>query len=107
MADIYIKAGDFSKFDVVIDGFSKMPMSDNKMEDFAQIAISLLKIDNTALVKKAVNAIVHFRNTAPLTPDEKSQFVSIVNDKFLAPLADRKEEAGYKDQADYIRSKIK
>jgi aminopeptidase N len=106
MADIFIKAEEFDKFDIVIDGFDKMPMSENKLEDFAQIAVSLLKIDNTEQVKKAVDAIVRFRNTLPVSPEEKKEISSLINDKFLRPIADRKDAAGLKDQADYIRSKL-
>ncbi len=104
MTTIFIKEGDASKFDMIIEGFDKMPMSDEKVEDFPQFASLLLNIQNTDQFKKGVDALIHFRETIPVS--QRAEIGKLVNDNFLKPIADRKEAAGLKEQADYIRSKI-
>ncbi len=104
MSAIFIKQGDESKFDLVIDGFDKMPMSQEKFEEFPQFAGLLLKMQNTIQFKRAVDALVHFRETIPSA--QRAEIRALINNNFLKPIADRKDAAGLKEQADYIRSKL-
>src|SRR5664279_1389327 len=54
MSTIFIKEGDDTKFDMIIAGFDKMPLSQEKFEEFPEFAALLLKMNNTEQFKKAV-----------------------------------------------------
>jgi aminopeptidase N len=102
---IFIKEGEDSNFNFVIEGFQKMPeLSLEKVETFPQFAALTLKMENTDQFKKAIDAIVKYRDGLPAT--EKADISKLINDNFLKPIGDRKEAAGLKDQAEYVRSKI-
>jgi aminopeptidase N len=99
---IFIKEGIDSNFNYVIDGFRKMPeLSLEKVETFPQFAALTLKMDNTEQFKKAIDAIVRYRDALPAA--EKVDISKLINDNFLKPIGDRKEAAGLKEQAEYVR----
>jgi aminopeptidase N len=104
MSGIFIKAGDETKFDFIIDGYDKMPLSQEKFDEFPQFAALLLKMQNTEQFKKGVDALVRFRESIPAS--QKAELSKLLNDNFLTPIGERKEAAGMKEQADYILSKI-
>jgi aminopeptidase N len=102
---VFIKEGDESNFEFIIDGFSKMPeLSLEKVEAFPQFAALTLKMENTDQFKRAIDAIVKYRDALPAT--EKGEISKLINENFLKPIGDRKEAAGLKEQAEYVRSKI-
>jgi aminopeptidase N len=102
---VFIKEGDESNFEFIIDGFSKMPeLSLEKVEAFPQFAALTLKMGNTDQFKRAIDAIIKYRDALPAT--EKGEISKLINDNFLKPIGDRKEAAGLKEQADYVRSKM-
>jgi aminopeptidase N len=102
---VFIKEGDESNFEFIIDGFSKMPeLSLEKVEAFPQFAALTLKMENTDQFKRAIDAIVKYRDALPAT--EKREISKLINDNFLKPIGDRKESAGLKEQAEYVRSKL-
>jgi len=105
MSSIFIQEGDVSKFDLIIAGFDKMPLSQEKFEKFPEFAALLLKMDNTEQFKKAVDALVHFRESIPSS--QRAEISTLIDNNFLKPIAQRKEAAGHKEQAAYILSKIK
>jgi aminopeptidase N len=104
MMDIFLRNGDSTKYDLVIDGFEKMPMSQSKFDDLPHFAMSLLKMHNDEKVKKGVDAIIKFQESIPVA--QRKELTGVINDNILKPIADRKEADGFKAQADYIRSKI-
>jgi aminopeptidase N len=104
MSAIFIKEGDESKFELVIEGFDKMPMSQEKFNEFPAFATLLLKMNNTEEFKKGVDALVRFRDAIPAS--QREEISKLINNNFLKPIADRKESAGFKEQAAYLRSKI-
>jgi aminopeptidase N len=104
MSLIFMKEADESKFDLVIEGFDKMPMSEEKFKLFPPFAALLLKMNNTEQFERAVDALIKFRSSFP--SDQKEELSKLLNDNFLKPIATRKEAAGLKEQADYLRSKI-
>jgi aminopeptidase N len=104
MSAIFIKEGDESKFNLVIEGFDKMPMSQEKFNEFPAFAALLLKMNNTDEFKKGVDALVHFRDAIPAS--QREEISKMINNNFLKPIADRKESAGFKEQAAYLKSKI-
>ena len=79
-------------------------MSDEKVEESPKFAGMLLKIQNNEQFKKAVDALVRFRNHIP--SEDKAEITKLINDNFLRPIGDQKEAEGLKEQAEYIRSKI-
>jgi aminopeptidase N len=102
---IFIKEGVDSNFDYIIDGFRKMPeLSLEKVETFPQFAVLTLKMEKTDQFKRAIDAIVKYRDAIPTAQQE--QISKLINDNFLKPIADRKEAAGFKEQSEYVRSKL-
>ena len=104
MSGIFIQEGDVSQFDLIINGFDKMPISQEKFEKFPEFAALLLKMDNTAQFEKAVDALVRFRESIPAS--QRAEISTLINNNFFKPIAQRKEAAGQKEQAAYILSKI-
>jgi aminopeptidase N len=104
MTSIFIREGDESKFDLIIAGYDKMPMGQEKFDQFPAFAALLLKMNNTDQFKKGVDALVRFRNSIPA--GQRAELGALINNNFLKPIAQRKEAAGYKEQAAYILSKI-
>ena len=104
MSAIFIKEGDESKFDLVIDGFDKMPMSQEKFNQFPEFAALLLKMQNTDQFEKGVDALVRFRESIPAA--QRAELGALIDNNFLKPIGQRKEAAGMKEQSDYILSKI-
>jgi aminopeptidase N len=104
MSAIFIKEGDESKFDMIIAGFDKTPLSQEKFEEFPEFAALLLKMNNTEQFKKAVDALVRFRESIPA--NQKAEISTLINNNFLKPIGQRKEASGQKEQASYILSKI-
>jgi aminopeptidase N len=104
MSAIFIKEGDESKFDMIIAGFDKAPLSQEKFEEFPEFAALLLKMNNTEQFKKAVDALVRFRESIPA--NQKAEISTLINNNFLKPIGQRKEASGQKEQATYILSKL-
>jgi aminopeptidase N len=105
MSAIFIKEADNSKLDFLIEGFDKMQnLSLEKVQAFPQFAALTLKIQNTDQFKKAVDAIIKYRNALP--SDEKENIRKMINDNFLTPIADQKDADGMKEQANYLRARI-
>ncbi len=104
MSTIFINEGDDSKFDLVIEGFDKMHMSDEKVKESPRFASLLLKMNNTDQFKRGVDALVRFRDDIP--SEERAEIGKLINDNFLKPIADQKKAAGLNEQAQYVLSKI-
>ena len=105
MSDIFIKEGDSTKYNLVINGFGEMPMSQNKVEDLPYFAMFLLKIRNDDQVKKGIDDIVKFLKAVPEV--QRKEVTGLINQNILKPIADRKDQEGLKEQAEYIRGQIK
>jgi len=104
MSAIFIKQGDETKFDLIISGFNKMPLSQEKFEEFPAFAALLLKMNNTEQFKKGVDALVRFRESIPSS--QRAEISTLINNNFMKPIGQRKEAEGQKEQAAYILSKI-
>jgi aminopeptidase N len=103
MSGIFMKEGDESKFDLVIEGFDKMPFSQEKFDKFPPFAQLLLKMNNTNQFERGVDALVRFRNSIPLI--QREELGKLIDNNFLKPIGHNKEAEGLKDQASYVLSK--
>ncbi len=101
---IIIKSGDESSADVILSTFDKLPISQAKFNLLQSISDFLDKTRNIDILKKGVDAIVKFRDAIP--ESFKGQTDQFINGNLLTGLMTRKMEAGLKEQADYIKSKL-
>ncbi len=104
ITSIIIKSGDESAADMILTSFEKMPLSREKFDLLQSIGDFLGKTRNMDIVKRGVDAIVTFRNAIPEA--FKGQSDPFINGILLKGLVTKKTEAGLKEQADYIQSKL-
>ena len=98
-----IKYGDESAGDIVLSNFEKMPLSQAKFESLQSLVEFLIKAKNTGTVKRGIDDLAKFRDDIP--ESFKDQTSPVIN-MMLKNILKKKEEAGLKDQADYIRTKL-
>jgi aminopeptidase N len=103
ITNVTIKYGDETAFDFVTDKFEKMPLSIAKVNMITSYTDFLVKVTNPANFKKGVDMVLKVRDDVP--SQARAQFDPMIN-KLLNTLADKKDAAGAKDLADYIRSKV-
>ncbi len=104
IANVLIKYGDENDFDIITDNFSKMPVSQTKFRFLTTYSNLLAKVKNIDNLKRGVDEIVKFRDAIP--SQARANTDPYINNNILKTLATKKDAAGMKDQADYIRSKI-
>jgi aminopeptidase N len=103
VSDVLIRFGDESSFGVISDNFEKMPISEAKFKFVQPYAQLLSKVQNTDQLKRGVDLIVKFREAVPQA--YRNQTDGFIN-RALTGVAAKKDSAGLKDQADYIKSKL-
>jgi len=103
ISTVLIKSGDESSFDAISDNFEKMPTGGEKFQFVAPYANLLTKVSGTDKVKRGVDLLVKFRESIPQA--YRNQTDPFINNT-LSGLAGKKQAAGLKDQADYIKSKL-
>lgn len=99
-----IKYGDETAFDVIAGNFNDMPLSQAKFGSLNSFAEFLGKVTNPTNFKKGVDMIVKFRDEIPSS--SRAQTDPFINGMVLSGLADKKEKAGAKELAEYVKSKI-
>jgi len=100
---VLIRSGDESSFDVISDNFDKMQVGQEKFMFIKPYAELIAKVKNTDQVKRGVDLIVKFREAIPQAYHTQTDpFINAA----LSGIANRKDAAGLKDQADYIKSKV-
>jgi aminopeptidase N len=100
---VMIASGEESSADMILERFRKMSLSQNKFNLMQSIGDFVVKIKNADVVRKAVDEIASFRDGIPEA--YKSQTNAYING-LLKTLVNKKQEAGLKDQAEYIKSKL-
>lgn len=103
ISGVLISYGDESAFKVVSESYEKMPLAFPKVQMSATYAAFAAKLTNMTEFKKAVDDIVAFRDIIPASA--KAQTDPPINNALKA-LAAKKEAAGAKDMADYVKSKL-
>ncbi len=104
ISNVLISFGDETSFDFISDEFEKTPISDSKFQQLQSFNTLLAKIKDTDKLKKGVDQIVKFRESIP--GGYRNQTDPFINNFLLQGLATKKDAAGLKEQADYIRSKL-
>lgn len=104
ITSVMIKSGDESSADAILTSFEKMPLSQQKFNLLLQMGDFLGKAKSMAIVKRAIDDIVAFRDEIPEA--FKGQTDQFINGQLLKGLATKKKEAGLQEQADYIISKL-
>jgi aminopeptidase N len=104
ISEVLMKFGDESNFDVIADNFDKMPVTQNKFSSLQPYAALLSKIQNTDKLKRGIDQIVKFRDAIPASV--RVQTDPYINNLILKSIATKKDAAGLKEQADYIKAKM-
>jgi len=104
ITNVIIKYGDESAFDFVTGKFDEMPLSQAKFSAINPLVEFLGKVTDLAKFKKGVDMIVKFRDEIPQSV--RAQTDPFINGVALKGLADKKEAAGAKEMAEYVRSKM-
>jgi aminopeptidase N len=100
---IIVASGDEGSADMILSSFEKMPLSQRKFQLIHSIINFLAKSNNSETVKRGVDDIAKFRDDIPEA--FKSQTDGPING-FLKELVKKKKEAGSKEQAEYVKSKL-
>ncbi len=104
ITNVIIKYGDESAFDFVTGKFDEMPLSQAKFSAINPLVEFLGKVTDLAKFKKGVDMIVKFRDEIP--QGARAQTDPFINGVALKGLADKKDAAGAKEMADYVKSKL-
>jgi aminopeptidase N len=96
-------SGDESIAEEILGGFEQMPLSQAKFNAIESVSVYIGALKNMDLVKRGIDDIAAFRDAIPEA--YKSQTDPAING-ILKGLAVKKNEAGLKDQAEYIKSKL-
>lgn len=106
---ILISSGDESGFDVIVNVFDDMPLSQAKFNLLMPLASILGKMQDTEKVKTGVDMIVNFRESIPeqygLSPFINNLLQRIISQKEAARQASLLP-AVFQEQIDYLQSKI-
>jgi aminopeptidase N len=103
ISNVLISYGDEKAFKAVSESYEKMPLAFPKVQMSATYAAFAAKLSNMDEFKKAVDAIVEFRDLIP--GSAKAQTDPIINGA-LKELAQKKESAGATAMAAYVKSKL-
>jgi aminopeptidase N len=100
---VLIASGDESSANVILASFEKLPLSQAKFQLLQSMGEFLAKAKSMDVVKKGVDDIAAFRDEVPEA--FRNQTDPFING-LLKGLVTKKNEAGLKEQADYIKSKL-
>jgi aminopeptidase N len=98
-----IKFGDESAADIILGNFERMPLGQEKFQSLQPLVDFLTKAKNPQTVKRGADDIASFRDAVPEA--FRDQVAAFMN-PMLKNLAKKKDDAGLKEQADYIRTKL-
>ena len=101
---ILAEYGSDADFDFISTQFTAQPLSQAKFQATMSLAGFLGKVKDTEKLKKGVDLIVQFREAIP--SQYRVQTDGPINGMILGGLISKKEAAGLKEQADYIKSQI-
>ncbi len=95
---------DESKYDSLAEDFNNTEISNEKFFSLLPAFLNFLgRVKNTVTFKQGVDVIVKFRNTQP---EQFKLFTDPFINNTLKQTADKKKADGFKEQSDYIISKL-
>lgn len=98
-----IRYSDESKFDTIALKFNKLPFGQAKVDMVQPFADFLVNIKDAEKLTKGIDMIVKFRDTIPAQHHSWSNpFINNI----LNEIAEKKQAAGLKELANYIKTKI-
>jgi aminopeptidase N len=100
--NVIVKYGDESDFDVVSGSFADLALG-NRYRSIPSFTDFLKKVTDLTRFKKGVDLIVSCREEIP---QGSRGFTDPVINRALKNLADKKDAAGAKELADYVKSKL-
>ncbi|BFG71710.1 M1 family metallopeptidase [Sediminibacterium sp. KACHI17] len=103
ISNVLISYGDEKAFKAVSESYAKMPLSFPKVQMSATYAAFAAKLTNMEEFKKAVDAIMEFRDLIPGSAKAQTDPIII---GALKELAQKKEAAGATAMAEYVKSKL-
>jgi aminopeptidase N len=103
ITNVIIKYGDESAYDFISGKFDGMPLGQAKFQAVGSYTEFLSKVTDMQKFKKGVDQVVSFRDQIP--QQARQQTDPFING-FLKTLADKKETAGSKEMAEYVKSKL-
>lgn len=105
VTDVLVTCGTENDFDAIAGKFEEMPVTQEKFTLLNSFAEFLGKITDMTKFRKGVDLIVAFRDAIPSQAREQTD--PYINGMILGGIAGKKEAAGAKEMADYIKSKTK
>lgn len=104
IAGVMVKYGNEDAYDFIAESFDKMPLSQAKFQALNSFADILVKVKTASKFKSGVDKIVAFRDAIP--ESVKGQTTPYINGTILKGIADKKQESGETELADYVKSKM-
>ena len=101
---LLVESGDLGSFDLVIANFNRINELQDKLDILPGIGAMVVKTTDTAQFRKGVDLIVKFRDNFP--GRQHDEIANDINTNILKVLQQMKQNAGMKDQAEYIKSKL-
>ena len=103
VTDVLVSYGGESNFETVAEKFAAMPVGQEKFTFLMPFGEFVSKLTNPAQFRRGVDLIVAFRNAIPSQVRERTD--PYINGMILGGILSKKEAAGAKEMADYIKSK--
>ncbi|WP_423270348.1 hypothetical protein, partial [Escherichia coli] len=100
---VLVSYGGESNFETVAEKFAAMPVGQEKFTFLMPFGEFVSKLTNPAQFRRGVDLIVAFRNAIPSQVRERTD--PYINGMILGGILSKKEAAGAKEMADYIKSK--
>jgi aminopeptidase N len=105
IAAVLININDTVNFETVADNFEKIANPFDKLDLLPGFAGLLIKIHDNNQFKKGIDIVAKFRDGFP--GKQHDEIATSINTNILKAIENSKETSGLKEQADYIKSKIK
>jgi aminopeptidase N len=105
IAAVLININDTVNFEAAADNFEKIANPFDKLDLLPGFAGLLIKIQDNNQFKKGIDIVTKFRDGFPRK--QHDEIAASINTNILKAMEGIKETSGLKEQADYIKSKIK
>ena len=104
VTSILMASGDVAAYDMIVETFENMPVSQSKFNLLQPLSQFITKINDTEKVKRGVDLIVKFRDAFPPTYGIAPYINNLLNT--IANAKQKSPEPSSKEQVTYIKQKI-